>query len=67
MSGKYIADDNKLAPAQLAAMQRIDDSVRAGLVSKEQAEPMEKLVRAGKVSGALKRLSEARRLRKPAR
>lgn len=50
-----------LSPAQLAAMQSLDDSRRAGLVSAEDAAIIERVIRAGHVHGARKRLTQARK------
>lgn len=50
-----------LTPAQVAAMQSLDDSRRAGQITDEDAAVIEDVIRDGRVHGARKRLSEARK------
>ena len=52
---------DNLTPKQVAAMQTMDDARRAGVLSDDQAQEIEQLIRAGHVYGARKRVTEARR------
>lgn len=52
-------------PAQAAVMQAVDDAVRAGEVSAEDAAEIETVIRRGHVHGARKRLTKARRRATP--
>lgn len=52
---------DNLSPKQVAAMQTMDDARRAGVLSDDQAQEIEKLIRAGHVYGARKRVTQARK------
>lgn len=56
-----VTDDDRLDAKQLAAMDSLWRAQRAGDVLPGEAAPIELLIRRGKVSGALKRITEARR------
>lgn len=53
--------DEQLNPAQLAAMQSLDEAWRARRISRKDAEAIEDVIRRGHVHGARKRLTAARR------
>lgn len=55
--------DDELKPAQLAAMQSLDDARRAGLITAADFRTIEVVIRQGHVAGARKRLTAARRRR----
>lgn len=58
-----MTDDERLGPRQLLAMQRLDDAMRGGYLTRDSAEArrIEDMVRVGKVPGALRRITKARR------
>lgn len=53
--------DDELDPRQLAAMQSLDEALRAGEVRPADAREIEVVIRRGQVAGARKRLTAARR------
>lgn len=55
--------DDELKPAQLAAMQSLDDARRAGQITATDFRTIEVVIRQGHVHGARKRLTAARRRR----
>lgn len=50
-----------LTPAQTAAMQSLDDALRAGEITAEDAAEIEAVIRRGHVHGARKRITQAKR------
>lgn len=56
-----VTDDDRLDARQLAAMDSLWRAQRAGDVSAAAAAPIELLIRRGRVSAALKRITDARR------
>lgn len=48
-------------PGQAAVMQAVDDAVRAGEITADDAAEIEAVIRRGHVHGARKRLTKARR------
>lgn len=56
---------DNLNPKQVAAMQTMDDARRAGVLSEDEAQEIEDLIRAGHVYGARKRVTQARKQSRP--
>lgn len=54
-----------LSPAQVAAMQSMDDARREGLLAEDDARVIERLIRDGHVHGARKRITIARKRLRP--
>lgn len=61
MTDTELTPDDRLDAKQLAAMQAVDDAVRAGYISRAVAEPLEEMIRRGHPAGARKRLTAAKR------
>lgn len=63
MDEEPVRDDDKLNARQLLGMQRLDDTIRAGFLARDgdEAAQIELLIRLGRVSSALKRVTAARR------
>lgn len=63
MNDEPVLDDDKLDARQLLGMQRLDDAIRAGFLDRhgDETARIELMIRCGKVSSALKRVTAARR------